>query len=374
MCLHKMVRRAILAVLLFSPLIAFAHIMQITPISPFPSAVSAFSTPMTASYLVANVSRSVKFTAIDRSQFPAGSGLSISSSTCGNVLTPGQSCKITLTLEAMSPLTITTYLREWAKPTADGMQYPINVQVTTMESGLLFAGAANGNVYLSANNGAGWTPTVNPPNPGNAVNCIFATNQYLYACSGNTIYYSTSGKVWTAAPSPDGSTVTSLFITPSSLIIVGTSNGAVLSSADNGTTWVLLSEPDFTAVDSVFVSSSGIWYAGTSDGNVYYSLNNGISWTAYSSKPDGSSAITAIYEANNTLYVGTFNEFVYTNTSLNGGGTWDFYAQTAYRLFINSSGSVMDVETQGGYVYSLVNGNLLGFITNSPINGIFQLS
>jgi hypothetical protein len=372
MSVSRTIQKIIFAILFFLPVTTWAHIIEITPISPFPSRVSVFSVPITATYLVTNVSAHANFTSIDKSEFP--SGLSISSSTCGNVLTPGQTCTIQLTLNTLSPVSIATNLREWAKPTADGVQYPINVQVTTMDSGLLFAGAENGNVYVSANNGAGWAPTSVSPNNSNPVNCVFATNTTLYACSGNKLYYTANGSSWAATTSPDNSVINSLFITPSSTLVVGTTNGNVDFSTNNGASWQSATLPDGSAVDSVFISTSGTWYVGTANGNVYYSTNNGGVWNPLNGQPDGS-AVTSIYVVGGTIYVGTADEYVYTSTALTGGGNWNtVFAQTVYRLFINSTGTVIDAGTQGGYVYSLLTGSELGFVTNSPINGLFQLS
>lgn len=115
------------ACLLASPAVAFAHLIAITPVSNFPATVAASST-VSAVFTVTNISAHAKLKVVDKSNFPEG--LSISNTTCGVFLQPSQSCSITLTLHAKNPgSTISTALREWAQPTADGVEYPIRIKV-----------------------------------------------------------------------------------------------------------------------------------------------------------------------------------------------------------------------------------------------------
>ena len=123
---------------------------------------------------------------------------------------------------------------------------------------------------------------------------------------------------------------------------------------------------------AVFASTKDkILYAGCSTGTVGYSQDNGAHWTPYSSSPDGS-AIVNIFVTNDRVYVNTTDEYAYTNPVLTGGvGAWTVYGQTVFSLFANTTGSVVDSGTQGGYIFSLLTGNERGYITNSPINSIF---
>jgi|GEM_PF-4130089 len=115
-------------VLLF-PMASYAHLIAIKATKPFPDTVTATSSA-TATFRVTNITSQATVTVIDQSSFPAGSGLSITSSTCGSALSPHQSCVIQLALEApATPRRISTFLREWASPTADAVQYPININV-----------------------------------------------------------------------------------------------------------------------------------------------------------------------------------------------------------------------------------------------------
>jgi hypothetical protein len=119
----------ILSMTLLFPMVAFAHLISITATSSFPSAVRILSTT-TAIFTVKNITSKITLTVVDQSRFPDGSGLSISSSTCGNPIGPGQSCDITVQLQAPgTPQTISSELREWAKPSADGVRHPFSVNV-----------------------------------------------------------------------------------------------------------------------------------------------------------------------------------------------------------------------------------------------------
>ncbi|MDR3476741.1 MAG: hypothetical protein P4M14_01755 [Gammaproteobacteria bacterium] len=127
--IRKRCIKVISAIFLLLPITASAHLISITATKPFPATVAAFSST-SATFTVTNMTTKVSVTVIDQSSFP--SGLSISSSTCGNLLAPGQSCTIQLVLNAESTgKTISTALKEWAKPSADAVQYPINITVTS---------------------------------------------------------------------------------------------------------------------------------------------------------------------------------------------------------------------------------------------------
>ena len=115
-----------LCTFLFYPFTVFAHLIAITPTAPFPATVNV-GTTTTAIYTVTNISK-IPITVVDQSQFPLG--LSILSSTCGTLMKAGASCAIQLQLIAPAVSTlISTELKEWAKPSADGVKFPIVVRV-----------------------------------------------------------------------------------------------------------------------------------------------------------------------------------------------------------------------------------------------------
>lgn len=126
--LHLLKSKFILIFCILFPLPAFAHLISITANSTFPATVNTGSS-YTASFTVTNISK-ISITAVNESSFPKDKGISVSSSTCGNLMAPGQSCIIQLILNAPnSPRFIQSALKIWAKPSADGVQYPLNFNV-----------------------------------------------------------------------------------------------------------------------------------------------------------------------------------------------------------------------------------------------------
>ncbi len=118
----------VLRAFLLLPVASFAHVIAITPTTPFPTAVPVTSSA-TATFTITNISKA-NITAIDKSRYPSGSGLSTSSNTCGRVLRPNQSCTMQVTIQApLTAQTISSALQVWAKPTVDGVQFPFTIHV-----------------------------------------------------------------------------------------------------------------------------------------------------------------------------------------------------------------------------------------------------
>ena len=112
-------------ILFLYPFTCFAHLLSITATTPFPTQVSTSSTT-TATYTVTNTSK-IPLTVVNQSEFPAN--LSVSYSNCG-LLGAGQSCLVQLQLRAPALGTIvSSTLKLWAKPSLDGVQHPILVQI-----------------------------------------------------------------------------------------------------------------------------------------------------------------------------------------------------------------------------------------------------
>jgi photosystem II stability/assembly factor-like uncharacterized protein len=160
---------------------AFAHLISITPTTPFPSTVNALSIT-TAVYTVTNLTTKAPLTIIDQSDFPTG--LSISASTCHAPIQPKQSCNITLQFNAPATAqTISMKLKEWASPSDDGVQYPINITVESSFSSLLVAaGTVNPSygygaplVYTSFNKGNTWNPATISTSDAIAFNSVSCT-------------------------------------------------------------------------------------------------------------------------------------------------------------------------------------------------------
>lgn len=126
---HKMRFLSILFVL-FIPILSFAHLISVVETRPFPDEAPA-SSISTATFTITNITGAAVLTIVNQSNFPSGSGLSVSSSTCGTPIGPAQSCTIDVSLNAASPgRTVVGYLKVRAEPSLDVIEYPIVVSVT----------------------------------------------------------------------------------------------------------------------------------------------------------------------------------------------------------------------------------------------------
>lgn len=180
-----------LGVILFFPITTYAHLISITATTPFPSVVAANS-KMSATFTVTNITSRVNVTVVDQSNFPSSSGLSISSSTCG-VLAPRQSCTIQLALNAQTVGQISTALKEWAKPSADGVQYPINITVTSGLPNLTLVPVDSSRLPalrdpIVAKNSSNWLLLSGSTGNFHDFNSDFNTKIYVYNPSTTQIY------------------------------------------------------------------------------------------------------------------------------------------------------------------------------------------
>lgn len=177
--------KLLLSISLLFPITAFAHLISISAATPFSSTIFTSSTA-TATFKITNVTSRISITVIDQSKFPSGSGLSIISSSCGNLMGPGESCNMTVQLKAPSlPQTIKAELREWAKPSADGVRHPFTITLVNPLS-VTVGGSFdnNGNnilplAYMSIDRGRNWTLSTTFPLPSgvtqaalNSVSCV----------------------------------------------------------------------------------------------------------------------------------------------------------------------------------------------------------
>lgn len=262
------------------------------------------------------------------------------------------------------------------------------VDATFTRQGTLFVSTASGLIYYSMDNGGQWAASTAPA-PGISVNSVFATLTTLYAGSANGfVYYSNNnGTTWTATSIVSGgSPVNSVFVTGTT-IYAGTENGSVWYSTNNGVSWTSIGTPSpGFAVNSLFITpTTSIIYVGNADGNAYYSINNGTTWISMTG-PTPTVPIQNIFVTDSTLYVNTrqlstnstlpastvnFEYTYFTNDLNHANPTWTLLSQITYTLFVNADASIIYAGTQDGYIYSLITGNELGFITYSPITGIY---
>ncbi len=113
---------------LLFPFAAYAHLLSITAASPFPGSIT-IGNGASATYTVRNTTTTTTLEVVNQTQFPAGSGLSITANTCG-VLAPQATCTVSVSLATTNtPKSVNGLLKLWAKPSADGVSMPISISV-----------------------------------------------------------------------------------------------------------------------------------------------------------------------------------------------------------------------------------------------------
>lgn len=250
------------------------------------------------------------------------------------------------------------------------------ITVSFIPKSVLYAAGANSYLYYSRDQGLTWKVTPQRPNSNNAIGSVFSTDTTLYVATTSKFLFSSMnhGVSWrSSSPTPDNSRIECVFVTPANTIYIGTKSGHVYYSTNGGLQWTATSNRPSAGfgVKSIHIAGAAI-YAGSTDGNVYYSPD-GVVWSAINGMLDGS-PIQDIHIANNTLYVNTQNQYVYTSSELTGGGTWDLFAQTVFSSFVSSDATIHFAATQNGYLFSLVSGDSLGFVSYTPINSIYYLA
>lgn len=262
------------------------------------------------------------------------------------------------------------------------------VEVRFRPSGSIYAGTEAGYVYFSSDNGLTWVTTTAPA-PGFSVNGVFVAENTLYAGSADgKVYYSlNNGVLWQASSVISGGVaVKSLFVTEINghlTIYAGLQNGNLYYSAD-AVNWQMVSNPGSGPLNGIFITPSQVIYIASEDGHVYYSTNNGSTWTSI--QTPGNIPVHNVFAAGDQLYINTRQissnstlppgtidfEYAYTSNSLtHTNPVWTLFSQISYTLFVNADGSLIHAGTQDGHVFSLSNGDALGFISYSPINSLF---
>lgn len=268
-----------------------------------------------------------------------------------------------------------------------------SVTVSFALKGMIYAGTAAGNVYISSNNGASWT-TATGPSTGNSVNSIFALPSTLYAGSadGKVYYSSNNGTTWSATAAVPGATaVNSVYVQSISSVLTifaGTQNGNLYYTTD-GATWTATASPGGGAVNCIYITSANVIYVGCNDGNVYYSNDFGAHWNKINGPTTLSGlSIHNIFVTSSQIYIGTHHistnstlpantvdfEYAYSSNSLTSATpTWTILSQLTYSLYVNADASLIHAGTQDGYIFSLTTGDELGFVAYSPITSLFFL-
>ncbi len=222
----------------------------------------------------------------------------------------------------------------------------------------LVAFSSDSGVFLSTNNGLGWT-SINSGLPSQIfVNCFAFKESRLFAgTTGYGVFVSTNnGTYWSAVNSGLTSTIIySLAVRESSLFAAGY---GVFRSTDDGANWTPAYSGLGGIVSSLALNATNI-FAGTYYG-IFRSTNNGTSWTGISSGLPPNPDVQRLVAVGTTLFAKTPSRIFRTT---NDGNNWTLSLQqnasclavSGPNLFVGTSGSGVFLSTNNGISWASVN-------------------
>jgi ligand-binding sensor domain-containing protein len=238
----------------------------------------------------------------------------------------------------------------------------------------LYAGNAQGHIFVSADAGRSWSERsvgLPLPNPISALS-FDVSNQTLYAATDKGLFTTTAGAArWSAlsAPGLPGTSFTALAFDSGAVIYVGTANQGVYRSDNNGSSWMAIGKglPAGAAVNELSIDSAQhqVW-AVTALG-AYRSDDRGNMWQVFNRGLPSAITINTIVAASTVggatglLYMGT-NRGIYL--SQDSGAHWSAPQEAlpgtsihAILLDFRSTNVIaLDIATNVGVFHSADNG------------------
>ncbi len=253
----------------------------------------------------------------------------------------------------------------------DSASGPLWVNALALSGSNIFAGTYGGGISISQDNGASWAAVdsgLTDSTGSNVLSLAVSGSNIFAAIGGNSlgthggdVFLSTNnGASWTPADSglPDrtngNNTIFSLAANGSNIFATtGEMSGfTVYRSTNNGANWTGIDSnmTNYSGVRSIAVSGSNV-FAGTDIGDILFSTNEGASWAAIDSGLAG--GVYAIQPLNSSnVFVGTASGGdggrVYLLT--NHGGFWDT-VNTGLR-----TSYVLSLVVDSGYLYAATYG------------------
>lgn len=219
----------------------------------------------------------------------------------------------------------------------------------------IFAGAYEGGIYRSTDNGENWVE-VNTGLTKKIVKSFAIIGSTIFAgtSSGGVFRSTDNGANWTDVN--EGLQNSSNYIFVNTLIAAGTSlfvgvNGGVFRSTDNGDTWTKVITAWKNKNVTTFAMSGSTIYAGTDDG-VYRSIDNGASWTVYKTGLKYES-ITSLMVVGSTIFAGTYHG-VFRSTD--NGDNWTEANTGTLKSYVHAfavNGTTLFAGTGGASVWKL---------------------
>lgn len=197
----------------------------------------------------------------------------------------------------------------------------------------LYAGVYSAGVYLSTNGGASWSP-VNSGLTNKSIICLAATDSVLFAGTEAGVFRSIDGgTTWTTHTNEIATIDVQSLLQSANGLFAGTNGSGMYRSTNGGVDWSAIGIPIATV--NTFVSNGAYLFAGT-DYGVYRSNDDGATWTSASS---GIPANSSLYPVNvmavkdTFLFAGTLNGIF---RSTDNGTSWSEYISGLTNTYIRS--------------------------------------
>lgn len=212
-----------------------------------------------------------------------------------------------------------------------------------------------GAIFRSIDNGSTWTET--GFSNGDASSIVINSYDYLFAAGGGGVSRSMDhGENWTEINSGlIYSDVTTLGISSTNTIFVGTRNGEVFRLVENTDTWIKtnLTIPDqpqdyYDNVITIALNSSDYIYTGTNGAGIYRSIDNGDTWVEINNSLTNTDIRAIVFNSLDHLFIGTAGNGVFYST--NNGDNWNKAGNLSghiLSLSINSNNDIFAGSLQG---------------------------
>ena len=199
-----------------------------------------------------------------------------------------------------------------------GPMFPVLTLVTNGPK--LFAGAGQGEVWLSTDSGASWNPAKNGLPQSDVFSLVIHDTLMFAATSGSGVYMSANdGGNWT----PVNTGLTSLDVRTIAVIgttlFAGTFDKGIFISTNNGTNWTPANVgiPANEWIRNFLISGTEI-FAATQSG-VYHSLNDGTSWSHIDNGIPNPN-VMSLMQSGQLFFAGTESHGIYL--SVDNGSNW----------------------------------------------------
>ena len=238
-----------------------------------------------------------------------------------------------------------------------------SVNSLAVSGSIIFSGTNYGNVFSSKNNGLNWS---SPGLVGNTFNCATMCGSTIFVGTNEGLYQTNNnGATWSVNNSfPTNITIT-CFAVSGSTIFAGTSDSGIFRSTDTGTNWTKASMGTSASRVYSLAISGGTIFAGT-DSGLFNSTNNGANW-----KAAGLShiMIESLAASEGNIFAGGDNFYFSTNN----GVKWDSGGISyAYSLTVN--GNTIFAVTGSGFYQSPINGKSFNWTPSNLSEEVFYLT